>query len=108
MILGFGKPAQNEFLRQVRNRTLAGINKEIAQEQSHAAIRRRVVDIRERGRGQIAAYSRIVRLPPSVVSLADEGACQRVVNARLVCTGALIIVAWVLGRHWFDVWRLTR
>jgi hypothetical protein len=26
-----------------------------------------------------------------------------VVNARLVCTGALIIVAWVLGRHWFDV-----
>jgi hypothetical protein len=89
LILGFGYPAQDEFLREVRGRSLAGINKEIAQEQPDTAIRWWIVGIRESSRGQIAAYSRIVRLPTSVVSLTDERAGESVENARLVCARAL-------------------
>ena len=95
-MLGPGQPTEEEFLRHVRGYSLAGINKKIAQEQSNTAIRCRVVGIRQSSRGQIAAYSRIVRLPPSVVSLADEWTGQCVEDARFVCASALIVVAWIL------------
>jgi hypothetical protein len=36
LIPGFGEPAQDEFLRQVGCRSLTGINKEVAQEQTDA------------------------------------------------------------------------
>src|SRR5271156_4644128 len=96
LILGPGYPAQDEFLGQVGGRSLSSVNKEITQEQPHAAIRCRVVGIREGGRGQISAYRRVVCLPPSVVSFADEWTGQCVENARLICARALVEVARIL------------
>jgi hypothetical protein len=89
-VLGFGEAAQDELLCHVGGRSLSGINKELAQEQPDAAIRRRIVCIREGSRGQIAAHGRIVRLPQTVVSFADEWAGERMQSARLVCAEQVV------------------
>jgi hypothetical protein len=44
----------------------------------------------------VAAYAGRVRLPVPVVSLADEGIGERMQSARLICTRALVEVAWTL------------
>ena len=96
LILSFGKPAQDELLCQVGCRALARSDKEIPQEQSDTAIRWRIVGIRESSGGQVTAYSRVVRLPPSVVSLANEWAGKCVDSARPICARALVEIARVL------------
>jgi len=58
LILGFVRPPmQDEFLCQVSGSALTGVHNEICEEQPEAAIRFRIVGIRDGSRGQIAAYS---------------------------------------------------
>ncbi len=55
LIFGFGgEPAQEELLCQVGALSLAGVDKEIPEHQPQAAIRRRIVGIRDVSRGQVA------------------------------------------------------
>lgn len=68
------EPGQDELLYHVADHTLAGADHEILKERPGATIRRWIVGVRERGRGQIATHAGVVRLQPPVVSLADKWA----------------------------------
>src|ERR1700730_16608082 len=97
MISGFaGDPAKNKFLCQVGGRSLPGVDKKIPEEKPEATIRRRIVGIGDSSRAQIATDSRVVRLPLSVVSAADEWAVVCVERAGLTCARSVVKVARVL------------
>ncbi len=75
--------AHDELLYQAVDEAAAGGDKGILHHQPGAAIRCRIIGIRESGRGQVATYARVVRLQAAVVSLADEWAGECVESARL-------------------------
>src|SRR5258708_8098872 len=103
-MLGFGRePAQEELLCEVGERALAGVDKGAREPPPRAAIRRRIVGRRDGSRGQIATDGRVVRLPPSVVTPADDCAGDCVERAGLLCARALIEVARILvQKRWQD------
>src|SRR5579872_1498520 len=97
------EPGQDELLYHVAEHSLPGADKEILKERRGAAIRIRIVGVRDSCRGQIATYAGIVWLQPTVVSLADEWARERVEHPRLVRACALVEVARVLVQNrWQD------
>src|SRR5277367_3025120 len=61
-----------------------------------AAIRRRIIGVGDGARGQISPQARIVGLPASVISLADERRREGVECARLLCARTLVKVAGIL------------
>ena len=86
---------RNSWARQAATRSAVAIAK---LENTNPAPRFEVgiVKVRDGGRCQIAAYTRVVRLPISVVSLGDKRTKYRMANSRAGCTRSLIEVARVL------------
>ncbi|MGC1781617.1 MAG: hypothetical protein WA708_03770 [Acidobacteriaceae bacterium] len=85
-----GVLAQYELLEQGVGHAAAGANQGALQQQSRAAIRLRIVGIRDGAGGQVAAYIRIVYLPATIVSPGDKWAGDKPERCPIAASGVLI------------------
>src|SRR5450755_4347145 len=81
---GFGamffrcNPRQDEFLKEIRDGGNANANARVLKSQFGAiAVLGRIVEIRNAARRQAAQDIRVIRLPASIVSLANDGVGHR-------------------------------
>ena len=72
---------------------------QILKNKARAAIVRRVVGIGDSARNQIAANTRVIRLPLSIVAFANKGSCHRMLQPRHLRARTLVVVTRVLVKQ---------
>src|ERR1700730_6621403 len=91
---------KHEFLSEVTRRRTADTDSGVLQRQSDApAILRGILEIGQPSRCETPEYSRVVRLPVSVVSLLDDGARDGVNHSGFSASDSPVKIPWILFKQ---------
>jgi len=88
--------AQDELLKDTGHGAASDADQGILDQQSTTAIAWRVVGVGDAGGDKASEDGRVIGLHAAVVAAANYRVAERVNQARLCCSRALVKVAWVL------------